>query len=180
MRFVVWVTPNIFLGQNSENSDDDNYVVWYFLKHLNIHWFSWVLPFLSFSTQNSCLFFSFFGLPLVTLTYWNFFVVIIKKQRVSLYPRLSHLSLLHLVIWTHFYFMYSLFSCFRLLNSSWILVLCLLKDSFFVFFLCFFYHSVGTGKISPHPTISLSPSYPNQQICIESYALRNLCSSFVA
>lgn len=117
---------------------------------------------------------AFFSLSLgflLWLTYWNFFVVIIKKQRVSLYPRLSHLSLLHLVIWTHFYFMYSLFSCFRLLNSSWILVLCLLKDSFFVFFLCFFYHSVGTGKISPHPTISLSPSYPNQQILLKAMLL---------
>lgn len=63
------------------------------------------------------------------------------------------------------------FSSFRLLNSSWILVLFLLKDSL-LFFLCFYYHSVVTGKIFPHPTISFSPSYPSQQICFESYVLK--------
>lgn len=118
---------------------DDNNVLWCFLQHLSIHWFSWLLPFFSFSTQNSCLLslFTFFALPLVTLIYWNFFVI---KKCVSHYPlSLSHLSLLHLVIWIHFYFMYWFFPSFRLLNSSWILVLCLLKDFFLPVFLLLFW-----------------------------------------
>lgn len=118
------MTPNIFLVQNSENSEMKikAWCMWYFLKHLNIQWFSWVLPFLSFFRQYSCLLspFTFFVLHLVTLMYWFFFVIIIKKHRVSLYPRLSHLSLLHLVIWTHFYFMYWFFkfqAAEQLMNS---------------------------------------------------------------
>lgn len=155
--------------------DDDNNVC-YFLKHLNIHWFSWVLPFFSFSTQNSFLLslFSFFVLPVVTRMYWNFLWLLSRNNVstcLSLYPRLSHLSLLHLIIWTYFYFMYWFFSSFRLLNNSWILVLFLLKDYFF-FDLCFYYHSIVTGKISLHPTLSLSPSYPSQQICLESCVLK--------
>lgn len=139
MRVVVWVTRNIFLGQNSEDSEvmiimccDAFYSISVFTDSVG--------SCLSSPFPHRILAFFLFSLSLHFHLWLSFTEIFLWSKNVSHYPlSLSHLSLLHLVIWIHFYFMYWFFPSFRLLNSSWVLVLCLLKDFFLPVFLLLFW-----------------------------------------